>query len=109
MHRTAQCRDLVWCRNLFNVWSWSGNLFREDAETVAGLLSILLRIDRPDGDRALFHTFNCLRNCRDNSPVGGAVLLRPGSAEALAEPPGGFIGLESDRRLLVAAKTERLE
>src|SRR5262245_22174563 len=108
MHRPPERGDMVWGRNLFYGFRRAGDLFDRDAEDVGVVLQTLFRAHRADDDCALFQTFNRLWNRGDNSFVGGAVLLRSRSAEALVEPAGGLVSIESARRLYTAAKNEGL-
>ena len=108
MHRPPERGDLVWGRDLLYVFRRAGDFFRGDAENSGVILQSLLRIDRANGDRALFQTFNHLWSSRDHSFVGGAVLLRSSAAEALAEPAGGLVNAEFAGRLYSAAKNEGL-
>ena len=104
MHWSPERRNLVWGRYLFYFFRRAGDIFEGHGVAPAELLQTILRTHRADDDCALFHTFNRLWNSRPNPFVGRAVLLRPGAAEALAEPAGSFVCVESARRLFSAAK-----
>src|SRR5690349_17747235 len=107
MHRPPERGDLVWGRNLFHVFCGTGDFFRRDAEDSGVVLQSLLRIDRADGYRALFQTFTHLWSNRYHSYVGGTVLRRALSTEALDDPAGGLVDAQSARGLCTAAKNER--